>query len=219
MPIGDLRGPRLERAAPHSPSTPRRRLRDQVFLGRWFLLAGWLLGCGPDDRSPPTGEPRVGGRSEARLEFRSIAGGVEWQAEEPFVSRRPDNDMRAAQYEVRDHPEALLVVSHFPPSEGGGGDVRGNVERWVGQFQDASAPTIETRESNGLPVTTVDVRGTFVGRQGMGAKAPPRPRHRLLGAIVEGRQGLVFFKLLGPEEAIALAEDAFEQLVRSVHPI
>jgi len=180
-----------------------------------------LLGCGGEEEREPARPNRADDGAEPASEgpeLRPLAGGVSWQAEEPFAYTRPDNEMRAAQYEVRDHPAAVLTVSHFPPSEGGGGDVRANVDRWVGQFEDASEPEVETREINDLPVTTVDVRGTFVGRQGMSSRAPPRPGHRLLGAIVEGERGLVFFKLLGPDDAVTLAEDAFDRLVETIHP-
>lgn len=176
-----------------------------------------LAACGDDDGPPAETRQERAAPSEAP-QFRPIAGGVGWRAEEPFVADRPDNELRSFEYTVRDHPGALLTVSHFPPSEGGGGDVRANVDRWVGQFQDAGEPAIAEREINDLPVTTVDVRGTFVGRRGMGGPAGPQPGWRMLGAIVEGEQGLVFFKLLGPEDAVTIAADAFERLVESIHP-
>lgn len=185
-----------------------------------LLIASLLfVACGDDEAETPSAdstdeapEPTEG------PQFRPIAGGVSWRVEEPFVADRPDNELRSFEYTVRDHPGALLTVSYFPPAEGGGGDVRENVDRWVGQFQDVSEPEVAEREINDLPVTTVDVRGTFVGRRGMGGPATPRPDWRLLGAIVEGEQGLVFFKLLGPEDGVTIAEDAFERLVETIHP-
>jgi hypothetical protein len=187
-----------------------------------ILCLALLGGCGDDDDSGASGAERAEA-AEARAttappRIERLAGGVGWQAEEPFVAVRPDNEMRDAQYEVRDHPEAVLTVAHFPPSEGGGGDVQANLDRWVGQLRNASEPVIERREVHDLPVTTVDVRGTFVGRRGMGGPTPPQPGYRLLGAIVEGPQGLVFFKLLGPAEAVHLAADAFARLVETIHP-
>ena len=182
-----------------------------------LALSLFAAACGTEEapaRPPPT-EPAD---EPADAVFRPIAGGVSWRAEEPFVADRPDNELRRFEYAVRDHAGATLTVSHFPASEGGGGDVRANVDRWLGQFEDASEPRIERREVNDLPVTSVDVRGTFVGRRGMGGGGPPRVGWRMLGAIVEGEQGLVFFKLLGPYDAVTIAEDAFERLVESIHP-
>lgn len=187
------------------------------------LLALSLLACGSDDdassssrASESNDEP-----SSAASPFEPIAGGVGWTAEEPFVYRRPSNDMRDAQYDVQNARGVVLIVSHFDPDVGGGGDVMENVRRWTGQFDErgrvASAP--EEREINDLPVTRIDVSGTFVGRMGMGPRGQARPSWRMMGAIVEGPQGLVFFKLIGPAAGVEVAQEAFEQLVLSIHPV
>ncbi|HJL17488.1 MAG TPA: hypothetical protein RMH99_17595 [Sandaracinaceae bacterium LLY-WYZ-13_1] len=209
------------RASILAHSVPAHSVPAHSVLGL-ALLALALLGCGDDEPEPSAATESDDDATEAADEgpaMELIAGGVTWTAEEPFVLTRPDNDMRAAEYEIRDHPGAVLTVAHFPMSEGGGGDVQENVDRWTGQFEDASEPRVERREVQDLPVTTVDVRGTFVGRRGMGTRSPPRPGWRLLGAIVEGEQGLVFFKLLGPEDGVGIAADAFERLVASIHPV
>lgn len=155
---------------------------------------------------------------------RGIAGGLSWRADEPLVYRRPANEMRAAEYGVREHPEAELTVFHFPRTEGGGGDVQSNIDRWVGQFaqpdgrSSSEAARIDHREVAGLPVTTVDVSGTFAGGMGMGG-AGSHEGWRMLGAIVEGPDGLVFFKLTGPAAGVGAAADVFEALIASIHPV
>ncbi|MBZ0117450.1 MAG: hypothetical protein K8H88_10670 [Sandaracinaceae bacterium] len=154
----------------------------------------------------------------------SVAGRIGWTAGEPFVSRRPENTMRVAEYGVRDHAGATLVVSHFGRSEGGGGSVRENIDRWIGQFtqpdgrNSQEVARIEERRVNDLAVTTIDVRGTFVGRMGMGPPQPPQASWRLLGAVVEGPEGLVFFKLTGPDADVTHAEAGLRALVDSIHP-
>jgi hypothetical protein len=42
--------------------------------------------------------------------------------------------------------------------------------------------------------------------------------YRLLGAIVEGPQGSVFFKLTGPENTVKSAKDGFDALLQSIKP-
>ncbi len=156
--------------------------------------------------------------------MRPIAGGLTWEAPEPLVQRAPANSMRAAEYGVRGHDDATLAVFYFGPEEGGGGSVESNIDRWLGQLQQpdgrptASIAERGEREINGMRVTTVDARGTFVGRLGMGGGGS-RPGWRVLGAIAAGPQGLVFFKLLGPEAAVDAADAAFEQLLESLQPM
>ena len=44
----------------------------------------------------------------------------------------------------------------------------------------------------------------------------PRPGSRLLGAIIEGPQGPLFFKFTGGERTVNGAEKAFRKLLESV---
>jgi hypothetical protein len=133
--------------------------------------------------------------------------------------------MRAAEYVVPGSTEseaAVLVVHHFP---GMGGSAEANLARWLGQFTQPdgsdtiSAARIESATVNGLEVSRVDVTGTYTGMQaGTGAPAAPLENQRLLGAIVRGPDGPVFFKLVGPSAVVESAEPAFEELVSSVEP-
>lgn len=189
-----------------------------------LIFALTLFACGESSSSPPSrpSEPATDRGGDPVM--RPIAGGVSWAAEEPFVYRRPDNEYRAHEYTVRDQPDVTLAISHFAAAEGGGGDVQANIDRWVGQFEQPdgsesrAAAQVDAREINDLRVTTVDLTGTFVGRMGTAMGGQARPGWRMLGAIVEGPQGLVFLKLIGPAAGVAAAEDAFERLVASLHP-
>jgi hypothetical protein len=155
-------------------------------------------------------------------EAQEIAGGLAWHAEEPLVSRTPTSSVRAAEYIVRDHPDAELAVFHF--GAGQGGSVQDNVDRWLGQFTQPDGrdthdvATIERREYGGLPTTFVDTTGTFSGMRGE-APAEGSGGQRMIGAIVEGPEGLVFFKLIGPTDAVTEAEGAFVHLLESIHPL
>jgi len=138
--------------------------------------------------------------------------GVRWSAGDPLTWRDPSRPMRSAEYAVGEGDgEAVLTVFHFP---GMGGSIDDNVERWTGQFQGGDDAEVETETIGGLEVTTIDVSGTFASSMGMGG-GQPLPDSRLLGAIVQGPDGPVFFKLLGPADTVATAEDAFGALVQS----
>ena len=52
----------------------------------------------------------------------------------------------------------------------------------------------------------------------MTAGSKPAAGYRLLGAIVEGPGGSVFFKLTGPVKTIAAQQKNFEQLLASIQP-
>ncbi len=144
--------------------------------------------------------------------------GVRWAGREPLTWREPSRPMRNGEYVVEgEGGEAVLTVFHFP---GMGGDLASNLERWKGQFQSSEGGAVDaepqTRTVSGLEVHTLDVEGTFAA--GMMGPSTPQPDHRLLGAIVRGPNGPVFFKLVGPSATVAQAAEAFEALVASLEP-
>ena len=131
--------------------------------------------------------------------------------------------MRAATYSIPlvagDQGIAECVVNFFGPGQGGGVDA--NVERWKGQVQGPDgkpAPAkVDKRTSRGVPVTVIDAAGSYTGMGGpMGAASKAVPGYRLLGAIVEGPGGNVFFKLTGPAKTIAAQEKTFADLLASI---
>lgn len=191
-----------------------------VTIGMLALLA--LGGCGDDEDDRTTSSSSS---SDDELpQTTHMAGGLGWETEEPLVYQQPSNDMRDAQYSVRGHEVVELTVSAFEPHFGGGGTVDGNVDRWIGQIEapggqsSREAAEVRTFERNDLRITRVDISGTFVGRRGMNDGMSAHPEWRLLGAIVEGGpDGLVFFKMTGPEAGVTEAVEAFDHMLDSVH--
>jgi hypothetical protein len=104
--------------------------------------------------------------------------------------------------------------------QGQGGSVQANMDRWIGQFQSKDPAKRDQRTVHNLKVTTVDVSGAYAGMAGPMAKgnSGPKPNYRLLGAIVEGPQGSIFFKLTGPAKTIAQNQAAFDRLLASLGP-
>jgi hypothetical protein len=149
----------------------------------------------------------------------SIAG-LQWTAP-PEWKNQGTAPMRAATYAVPlapgDRGPAECVVYFF--GQGQGGPVDANMERWNGQFQTPSGKTaaahIGKRVVHGLPVTTIDVSGTYSGMAGPQATPAPAAGYRLLGAIIENPGGNIFLKFTGPARTIAANQARFEKLLDS----
>lgn len=114
-------------------------------------------------------------------------------------------------------------VYYFGPGQGG--SVEANLDRWIGQFVQAdgkpskTAAKVEKRTLHGLKVTTVDVSGAYTGMGGpMAQTGKPVPGYRLLGAVVEGPQGSIFFKFTGPAKTTAQNQAAFNKMLDSMSP-
>jgi len=152
------------------------------------------------------------------------AGGLKWNVPAGWKpqAQRP---MRAATYTAPkaagDSEDGECAVFYFGPGQGGGVDA--NVKRWIGQFEAPGAGPADKlaktskRTVNGLPVTYIDLTGTYKPSGGPMMQATgSKPGYRLLGAIVEGPQGAVFFKFTAPAKTAAAQQAAFDALLKSV---
>ncbi|OGC90701.1 MAG: hypothetical protein A2W25_00015 [candidate division Zixibacteria bacterium RBG_16_53_22] len=151
-----------------------------------------------------------------------MAGGLDWEAPASWKVG-PPQQMRVVTYLISpvegDADNAELAVFHFP---GTGGAKDANLQRWEGQFEQpdgrnsADVAVIKEIETNGLKVTTIDLSGTYKVTGGpMMEVKDKKPDYRLIGAIIEGPQGMVFFKMTGPEKTVAASENDFMRMVRS----
>lgn len=157
--------------------------------------------------------------------FADSGAGLHWTPSTNWKSeaQRP---MRLATYSVShagaDPGNGECGVYYFGPGQGG--SVQANLDRWIGQFLQAdgksskSAAKVENRTVHGLKITTVDVSGAYTGGGPMGQPGKPLAGYRLLGAIVEGPQGSVFFKFTGPAKTVAQNQGAFSQMLDSIGP-
>jgi hypothetical protein len=152
------------------------------------------------------------------------AGGLTWSAEAPLQARAPKSRMRAAEYGLATDPQAELSVFYFGPGQGGSAD--DNITRWLGQLSQPDGSDTSKlakrseRKVGALAVTLIEATGTFSGGMAMpGAPAPaPQTDAMLLGAIAQGPEGPVFFKLVGKREAVEAARGAFDGLIGSLRP-
>jgi hypothetical protein len=173
---------------------------------------------------PPSHPPVATGTaapSAPAPEGPATVGGLRWEHQAPLVRRAPKSSMRAAEYGIADDAKAELTVFYFGPDQGGSVDA--NVTRWLGQLTQpdgkdtASVAKRKKREVEGVSVTVVEATGRFAGGSMPGAPPSPEiPEALLLGAIAEGPQGPVFFKLIGPRAAVESARGAFDALIGSL---
>lgn len=176
-----------------------------AFIVVLFLLAG----C---DKKGSEGDTAALG------EGRGTVAGVQWSVPKPW-SEQGAREMRAATYTIPaaegDSEPAECAVFYFGGQQGGSVDA--NINRWVGQFEASAPPARSEREVNGMKVTLVQVAGTFLAPGGpMMQSQGKKDNYRLLGAIVEGPQGSVFFKLTGPAKTVGACEPEFNAMVSSL---
>ncbi len=149
------------------------------------------------------------------LALAESAGGLSWTAPKGWASGAP-RPMRAATYTVPaakgDAEPGECAVFFF--GTGQGGSVDDNVKRWVGQFDGGKAST-RVEKVNGLTVTRVEVSGTYQSG-GMSGPKVAKPGFLLEGAIVEGKDGAVFFKFTGPAKTVEAAKKDFAAMLASV---
>ena len=146
------------------------------------------------------------------------AGGVNWTAPAAWKTDAP-RQMRVATYLIPaakgDAEGGECAVFYFGAGQGGAVDA--NIQRWVGQFEGAKAPAPKKEKLGGFDVTTVELAGTYQQSMGgpMGPKTP-KSGFKLLGAIVEGPQGNVFFKLTGPAKTVDAARAEFTKMLKEL---
>jgi hypothetical protein len=144
------------------------------------------------------------------------AGGLSWTAPRGW-SPGEARPMRAATYAVpatKGDPEAgECAVFFFGGGQGGG--VEDNLRRWAGQFEGAQPGPRRTETIRGVKVTRIELEGTYQSG-GMNGPKVARPGFKLLGAIAEGKEGNVFFKLTGPARTVEAARADFEALLQSL---
>ncbi|MDH4070622.1 MAG: hypothetical protein OEV30_09365 [Ignavibacteria bacterium] len=147
----------------------------------------------------------------------SVAG-LAWQIPERWTMG-PEKAMRVATYmsppSSGDSEGGECAVFYFGSGEGG--DVEANINRWVGQFEPDGEPARTMLTVENMSVHYLDLTGTYLASTGpmMGPKER-KEGFRLLGAIVGGPQGSVFFKMTGPSATVGDAQGEFQSMIESL---
>jgi hypothetical protein len=130
-----------------------------------------------------------------------------------WQSKPPASSMRVAEFVLpragADTADAALTLYFF--GRGSGGGVQANLDRWIGQMTQpdgrasADVARTESRKSRaGLPMTIVDVSGTYVAEVTPGSTDRfNEAGYRLIAAVVETPGGAYYVKLTGPAATVA----------------
>jgi hypothetical protein len=185
----------------------RARMKRRLLTATAIMLL--VAGCSKEPGKP--GNAQLGPAGGA-------VAGLKWQVPKSWTTA-PERPMRVATYGVPagggDNEPAECVVSFFGSGQGGATDA--NIDRWVGQFENPDLPSKTEKEVNGIKVTLVQIAGTYLAPAGPMMQATGKKENfRLLGAIVEGPEGTVFFKLTGPARTVGSAQPDFDAMIGSL---
>jgi hypothetical protein len=198
---------------------------------RLLLLAGCLAAAAACSQKPQQASPPEPGslRPEA-AHGSAVTGsaipdkGLIFTVPPGWIVEPPASSNRKAQYRLPrmrgDAEDGEVVVYHF---QGEGGTTKDNVDRWIGQFagpdgKSAANTAITVQTSvDGIPLTVVDVGGTYTGSMAsMRQSENPKEHFRMLAAIAEAGNGPWFFKFTGPEKTVARWESSFQSFLNSI---
>lgn len=148
---------------------------------------------------------------------------VDWTVPVPkaWTQQPPSSTMRLAQFSVPGKAgPGEVAVFYFGP--GGGGSVQANVERWASQFTTAKGrpakPTVTRATVGGMPVTHIELNGSYARGVGMGQEGKPLPDQTLRVAVLETPKGNLTFQLWGPKETVSANWRGFKTMVDGLQP-
>lgn len=190
-------------------------------IARWFIITlGMFLatGCGNDSKEQQDQMQQSPSLTQGSGGDGTSAAGVRWTVPTGW-KQEADKPMRVATYSIPaadgDAEGGECAVFYFGSDQGG--DVSGNISRWVGQFENPTGPDQTVSEIHGMKVTSVHIAGTYLAPSGpMMQSAGKKEHYKLLGAIVEAPEGSVFFKFTGPEKTVDAGKSAFDNLIQSI---
>ena len=208
--------------------------RSRIPVGIVLALLIALAGCGGGDQKAEQPKPDHSAADAPpntqhdethppSLDGTTIAG-VTFSAPDNWQDLG-SNGMRQAQFRLApvegDAADGEVNVFYFGPQSGGG--VEANLQRWIGQITlpDGGDPGSRAERSSftadGMPGHIVSLDGSYKsgGGRPMGGGGETLPDYRLVGVVIEGPQGSVFFKLTGPAATARAMEGDLLAMVKA----
>jgi hypothetical protein len=138
----------------------------------------------------------------------------------------PSNKFRAYQFTVPkaqgDTRDAEVVIFFF--GQGSGGSADENIKRWKKMFLPPEGKSIEevskveTLKVGKVPLTYLDVRGTYVFKNppfDPNAKEERHPNHRMLSVFFDNENGPYFIRLTGPAKTVEQQKKNFDEWLKN----
>ena len=141
------------------------------------------------------------------------AGDLILEVPATWKQKDPQSQFRAAEFEIPaiegDKESGELAVFYF---QGGGGDLKSNMTRWVGQFEeDGRKIKVYSGKSKQGEYTLVDLSGTYkksVGPPALG-KSKRLPGWRVINVFLQTEKGPYFLKFDGPTKTVTAVADQY----------
>ena len=184
-----------------------------------FEFMAWRRSVTPAEGQAPAPAPStvIPGLPDSVVTRDTEDPGVHW-TKPPGWTAGAERQMRLATYlpPASDGAQAECAVFFF--GEGIGGAVDDNVDRWVAQFVGAPNPVRKRMTVQGLDVTRVEIEGVFLSPGADMRSQGQEKEYMVLGAIVVGPRGPVFFKMTGPAKAVKKAAADFDGMLSTLSP-
>ncbi len=202
---GETRYPvRQETAAPPAPETASSGGTASTDL--------------PADRgeepSLPPGHPPVSAAEGGMPSAPPSDNSLQLKVPDGWKAVQPRNEMIQAEFALPkaegDEDDGRLTVTWAR------GSIQMNIDRWRGQFEQLEDKPVEHLDLSGTKVTVVDFSGNYNEQQVMMGPVTKRPGYRMLAAIIEKAEGMLFVKGYGPANTMAAHADEFRGFVESL---
>lgn len=213
--------------------------RSLFVVGCAVLSLVLLAGCGadteqkdhPGSKSADAPSSHATSASQSTPADVSSSGeatvaGIHFNPPEQWSDLGPSG-MRQGQYRFGpiqgDLAPAEVNIFYFGPQSGGG--VEANLQRWIGQMilPDGQDPQTAAQRSeftaDGMAGHVISLNGSYKsgGGRPMGGGGQVLEGYRLVGVVLEGPQGSVFFKLTGPVATAGAMESGLLAMVQAAH--
>ncbi len=152
------------------------------------------------------------------------APNLKYDMPQGWTSKASASRMRLAEFVLPkaegDTEDATLTLFFFG---GQGGSVQANLDRWLTQMTqpdgNASKDVAKTSslKTNDLTLTILDLPGTFVAEVAPGStERYNKPGFHLRAAVIEGKGGPFFARLIGPAKTVAKWDASVQTFFKSL---